>query len=110
MDFYRSSWSDSHRSATNAGSSMRTKFCVFRGRYGRQRTLVIRIAAITLASDSAITLARFRPSKIITDCSLLPTLSLRDSPPLLPSHLISEADERAEPNWGAKWSVSKKNP
>ena len=29
-----------------------------------QRTLVIRIAAIILASDSAITLARFRPSKL----------------------------------------------
>ena len=28
------------------------------------RTLVIRIAAITLASDSAITIARFRPSKV----------------------------------------------
>ena len=28
-----------------------------------QRTLAIRIAAITLASDSAKTLARFRPSK-----------------------------------------------
>ena len=35
----------------------------FSGRYDRQRTLVIRIAAIILASDSAITLARFRPSK-----------------------------------------------
>ena len=35
----------------------------FGGRYDRQRTLVIRIAAITLASDSAITIARFRPSK-----------------------------------------------
>ena len=34
-----------------------------RGRYDHQRTLVIRIAAITLASDSAITIARFRPSK-----------------------------------------------
>ena len=30
----------------------------------RQRTLAIRIAAITLASDSAITLARFRPSEV----------------------------------------------
>ena len=37
--------------------------CVFTGRYDRQRLLVIRIAAITLASDSAITLERFRPSK-----------------------------------------------
>ena len=53
---------DSNHSATNAGST-RTKFCVFREAYDRQRTLVIRIAAITLASDSAITLARFRPSK-----------------------------------------------
>ena len=40
----------------------------FRGRYDRQRTLVIRIAAMTLASDSAITLARFCPSKDAT-CS-----------------------------------------
>ena len=30
----------------------------------RQRTLVIRIAAITLASDSAITIARFRLFKL----------------------------------------------
>ena len=33
-------------------------------KYELQRTLAIRIATITLASDSAITLARFRPSKI----------------------------------------------
>ena len=39
------------------------QFCVFRGRYDRNRTLVIRIAALILASASAITLARFRPSK-----------------------------------------------
>ena len=37
---------------------------VFGGRYDCQRTLVIRIAAKTLASDSAITLARFRPSEV----------------------------------------------
>ena len=55
---------DSNRSATNAGST-RTKFCVFGGRCDRQRTLVIRIAAITLTSDSAITIARFRPSKMM---------------------------------------------
>ena len=56
---------DSNRSGMNAGSARTppTKFCIFRGRYDRQRTLLIRIAAITLASDSAITLARFRPSK-----------------------------------------------
>ena len=47
---------DSNRSATNAGST-RTKFCGSRRRYDCQRTLVIRIAAITLASDSAITFA-----------------------------------------------------
>ena len=46
---------DSNRNATNAKST-RTKFCVFRGRYDRQWTLVIRIAAITLASDSSMTL------------------------------------------------------
>ena len=39
----------------------------FRGRYDRQRTLVIRIAAITLASGSAKTIARFPPSKQYTE-------------------------------------------
>ena len=51
---------DSNRSAANAGP-MRTKSCVLGGRYELQRTLAIRIAAITLASDSGITIARFRP-------------------------------------------------
>ena len=36
----------------------------FGWRYELQRTLAVRIAAITLASDSAITIARFRPSKV----------------------------------------------
>ena len=54
---------DSNRSTTNAGS-MTTNFSVWGGEYDRQRTLVIPIAAITLASDSAITIARFRPSKL----------------------------------------------
>ena len=40
------------------------QFLCFRGRYDRQRTLAIRAAAITLASDSAITIARFCPSKL----------------------------------------------
>ena len=39
----------------------------FGGRYDRQRTLVIRIAAITLASDSAITIRGFRPSKVTAE-------------------------------------------
>ena len=39
------------------------QFLWFGGRYDRQRTLAIRIAAITLTSDSANTIARFRPSK-----------------------------------------------
>ena len=38
---------------------MRTNLCIFGGRYDRQRTLAIRIAAITLAGDSLITIARF---------------------------------------------------
>ena len=38
--------------------------------FDRQRTLVIRIAAMTLASDSAITLARFRPSKVHALCQI----------------------------------------
>ena len=37
---------------------------MFWGGYDCQRTLVIRIAAITLASDSAITVARFRPGTL----------------------------------------------
>ena len=41
-------------------------FCVFEGDMTASRTLAIRIAAITLGSDSAITIARFRPSKIET--------------------------------------------
>ena len=40
------------------------QFLLFEGRYDCQRTLAIRIAAITLANDSAITIARFRPSKL----------------------------------------------
>ena len=36
----------------------------FGGRYELQRTLAVRIATITLASDSAITIARFRPPKL----------------------------------------------
>ena len=61
----------------------------FRERYDRQWTLAIRIAAITLASDSATTLARFRPSKhlnmlksctqeclIFQDCVLSPPKTL----------------------------------
>ena len=39
----------SNRSATNAGP-MRTKSCIFRGNYERQRALAIRIAAETLAT------------------------------------------------------------
>ena len=42
----------------------RPNFVFFKGIHDRQRTLVIRIAAITRAGDSAITIARFRPSEI----------------------------------------------
>ena len=49
----------SNRSTRNA-RSMRTSFCVLGGRYDRQRTRVIRIAAITLAGSSAITIAHLR--------------------------------------------------
>ena len=38
------------------------QFQCFAGSYDRQRTLVIRIVAITLASDSAITITRNCPS------------------------------------------------
>ena len=56
---------DPNRSTMNA-VSVRTNFCVSGGGYDRQRTLAIRIAAITLTSDSAITIARFCPSKFST--------------------------------------------
>ena len=39
-----------------------------RGKSDRQGTLVIRNAPITLTSDSAITIARFRPSKALGYC------------------------------------------
>ena len=48
------------------------QFLCFRGRYDRQRTLAIRIAAITVASDSAITIARFRPSKVVLVLGFIP--------------------------------------
>ena len=54
---------DSNRSATNAGS-VRTSFFALGRRYDRQRTLVIHIAAVTLTSASAITIARCDPSKL----------------------------------------------
>ena len=55
---------NSSRNATNAGPMTQDQFLCFGGRYELQRTLAIRIAAITLASDPAITIARFRPSKM----------------------------------------------
>ena len=39
------------------------QFCSLGGDMGPQRTLVTQIAAITLASDSVMTVAQFRPSK-----------------------------------------------
>ena len=42
--------------------------CFFLGRHDRQRTLAIQITAITRGSDSAIIIARFRPSK--KNCSV----------------------------------------
>ena len=50
--------------ATERTQGLRGLISVFWGRYEHQRSLAIRIAAITLASDSAITTARFRPSKV----------------------------------------------
>ena len=47
----------------NKRGACEESFWCFWGRYDRQRPLAIRIAAITLASDSAIIFARFRPSK-----------------------------------------------
>ena len=51
--------------------SGRTSFCDLGGDMTAcQRTLAMRTAAITLASDSAITLARFRPSKLLSNQNL----------------------------------------
>ena len=52
------------RIAAQRTLGLRRLTSVFGGRYDRQRTLAIRIAAITLASDSVIAFARFRPSKL----------------------------------------------
>ena len=49
-------------SQRNVRKVSKDQFLCFGKRFDRQRTLVIRIAAITLASDSAITITRFRPS------------------------------------------------
>ena len=54
-----------------------------RGRYDRQRTLVIRIAAITLASDSAITIARFRPAKLVNGRQTPCSVQTKSKPPFL---------------------------
>ena len=72
--FCRSTWNehytnerqshDSNRSATNAGVYEDQNSVFLGGDMTAKRTLVIRIAAIILASDSAMTLARFRPSKV----------------------------------------------
>ena len=51
------------RIAAQRTQGLRGPNSVVLGGDNRQRSLVIRIAAITLASDSAITIARFRPSK-----------------------------------------------
>ena len=54
--------------AHNERGPVRTNFCASGGgRYGRQRPLAIRIAMITLACDSAITIARFLPSKVMNE-------------------------------------------
>ena len=69
------------------------KFLCFRRRYERQWTLAIRIAAITLASASAITIARFRPSKA-------PTVSKKASP-------FFQGPKMLPFGWGAKNYVKK---
>ena len=51
----------------------------FRERYELQQTLTIRIAAITLASDSATTIARFRPSKAGPKACLAPEVPEPDA-------------------------------
>ena len=53
---------------------------VFWGEHERQRTLPIRIAAVTLTSDFAITVARFRPSKERTVLSCGPLDPYPESP------------------------------
>ena len=48
----------------NGRRAYEDSFLCFGGSYDRQRTPVVRIAAIALASDSATTIARFRPSAV----------------------------------------------
>ena len=54
------------------------------GKYECQRTLAIRIAAITFASDSAISIARFRPSKSLKNLTEL----RKHSPSCLLKHAV----------------------
>ena len=80
------------------------QFLCFGKRYDNQRTLVIRIAVITLASDSAITIARFCPSKfrsqfILDSSRTLPPKKLRVLP--LPKRRNSITHTWAAPrDWG----------
>ena len=64
-------------------------------RYDRQRTLAIPIAAITLASDSAIPIVRFRPPKVLAEqwqCSLYANvLSVQSSVPMF-LHFFLQTD------------------
>ena len=56
------------KSQRNECSVSENQSLYFGGWYDRRRSLVIRIALITLASDSVKTMLRFRPSKPSTDC------------------------------------------
>ena len=72
----------------------------WRERYDRQRTLVIRITTVALASDSLITVRRFCPSKLWTKMlysrlkatiatNIVPSLAMRE--PCLGTHVGTPA-------------------
>ena len=105
----RQSRCDSNRSTTKYRVNEDCFLC-FGWRYERQQTLPIRIAAVTLACDSAITVARFRPSKVRWWAFILGSTVLR---PELPFTGVSgpSGPEIAE-NISKKvfWGVCRKVP
>ena len=57
-------------SQRNERSAYEDQILRFGGRYELQRTLAIRIATTTLASNSALTIARVRPSKAVAQSQM----------------------------------------
>ena len=91
----------------NESRACEDQFLCFGGRYDRQRTLAIRIAAITLASGSAITIARFRPSTLngLFKTPFFDTkISLKNFR-CVPFCVLSQDVSHINFFWGPKWAV-----